>query len=78
MTGMETYANRGGDSNVTHFAIGPDSITVRFRDGAEYLCTYSTPGRSDVERMKELARQGTGLNEFISRTVKKRYERKLK
>ncbi len=31
---MEHYRNRGGDSGVVAYEIGPDSITVMFSDGA--------------------------------------------
>ena len=75
---MQKYANRGGDSGVTVFAIAPDSITVGFRDGSAYLYTYASAGRGNIERMKALAQAGQGLNSFISTTVRKAYARKLR
>lgn len=75
---MERYANRGGDSGVVSFEIGADRITVEFRDGSQYLYTYASAGRSNIEEMKRLARQGQGLNAFIGTRVRKQYERKLR
>jgi hypothetical protein len=75
---MIQYANRGGDSGVTGYDITDDSISVRFRDGSEYLYDYGSAGRDNIEQMKTLAKEGQGLNEFISTTVRKRYARKLR
>lgn len=75
---MERYANLGGDSGVTHYEIGDDSIIVEFRDGGMYLYTYASAGRSNIDQMKSLAQRGEGLNEFINRYVRKRYARKLR
>jgi hypothetical protein len=70
---MQTYANRGGDSNVEAFEIGADYIIVRFKDGSEYVYTYESAGKDLIEKMKELALDGHGLNSYIGRVVKKKY-----
>jgi hypothetical protein len=75
---MRRYKNLGGGSGVVAYEIGEDSITVRFRDGSNYLYTYQTPGKKLVERMKELAEAGQGLHGYISKTVKKRFESKTR
>ena len=75
---MQHYKNIGGNSGVTAYEIGADSITVQFKDGATYLYTYGSAGRDAIERMKLLAVAGSGLNSFISTTVKKGYARKLR
>lgn len=75
---MERYRNRGGDSGIVAYEIGPDSITVMFSDGAVYLYTYQSAGSANIERMKRLAIAGEGLNSFINRRVRKRYARKLR
>jgi len=75
---MPTYANRGGDSGVVSYETTPDSITVVFRDGSEYLYDSGAPGSADVEQMKSLAEAGEGLNEYINRHVRKNYARKLR
>lgn len=75
---MERYTNSDGGSGVSDFEIGNDSITVGFSTGSVYLYTYASTGEADIEQMKNLAKAGKGLNEFINRTVRKRFERKLK
>ena len=73
-----SYLNRGGNSGVAFYSIESDSITVQFKDGSVYLYNYSSTSISGVEHMKQLARNGVGLNSYISRVVKKRYARKLR
>lgn len=75
---MKRYENHHGSSGITAYDIDQDSITVVFRDGAKYLYTSASAGMDNVERMKTLAEQGYGLNEFINRTVRKRYAKKLR
>jgi hypothetical protein len=73
---MERYRNLGGDSSVVAYEIGHDFIRVQFSDGAIYLYTYASAGSQNIEHMKQLARQGQGLNSFIIRNVRKAYARK--
>ncbi len=75
---MERYRNLGGDSGISAYEIGPDSITVQFKGGATYLYTNQSAGSANIDHMKQLARAGQGLNSFISRVVKKGYARKLR
>lgn len=75
---MHRYANRGGNSGVAEYQIDRESIVVGFRDGSAYRYTYASTGRDEIERMKEQAQLGEGLNAFINRVVRKRYERKLR
>jgi hypothetical protein len=74
--GWETYADPDGDSSVAAYEIGDDYIRVQFTDGSIYLYTYASAGSSDIERMKELARAGDGLNSYIMRNAKYDYESK--
>lgn len=73
---MERYANLGGNSGVVGYEIGNDFIRVQFSDGSIYLYTYASAGADNIEQMKRLARNGRGLNTFISKNVYKRYARK--
>jgi len=75
---MERYKNLGGDSGVTAYEIGDDSIVVQFNTGSVYLYNYQSTGKNNIEHMKELAIAGQGLNSFISRVVKKGYASKLR
>jgi len=73
---MESSKNLGGESGVVAYEIGPDFIRGQFSDGAIYLYTYTSAGSNNIERMKQLARHGQGLNSFINTTVRKAYARK--
>lgn len=74
---MERYANNGGDSNVVAYEIEQSSIKVQFGDGSMYLYTNQSTGVENIERMKQLAQAGQGLNSYIGRVVRKRYASKL-
>lgn len=74
---MERYAGSGG-SNVAAYEVGETSIAVGFKDGSVYLYTYQSTGPGNVERMKQLARAGQGLNTFISRVVRGAYAQRLR
>lgn len=75
---MDRYKNLGGNSSVTAFEIGQDSITVQFNDGWNYLYNNQSTGAANVEKMKNLAVRGQGLNSFISRVIRKHYARKFR
>lgn len=74
---MEPYANRGGDSGVIAYECNDDSIVVEFEGGASYLYDCTAPGRTHVEEMERLARDGEGLNAYINTHVRKQYAAKL-
>lgn len=75
---MEYYRDIDGDSGVEGYEIGTDYILVQFTTGAVYLYTYSSAGADNIEIMKQLARGGNGLNSFINRHVRKKYDRKVR
>lgn len=70
---MERYRNLGGDSGVVEYEIGTDFIKVRFKGSKVYVYDYSSAGRENIKLMKSLAINGTGLNAFIDKSVKKLY-----
>lgn len=74
---MKKYGNPCGNSGVSAYEIGPDSITVQFKSGDLYLYDYGITGRSAVEKMKRLAVLGTGLATYISQSVGKNYTAKI-
>lgn len=74
---MVLYKNINGNSNILAYEIALESILVKFGDGSIYHYTYSSTGKDDIEYMKELAVKGFGLNSFISRIVRKRFDAKL-
>lgn len=61
------------ESSIDSYYIGKESIQIRFNDGRTYLYTYESAGESNVEQMKELAKNGEGLNGFIKSNVNKNY-----
>ncbi len=65
---METYLNLSGTSGVLAYQIGADYIVVQFKEGqyAFYKYTYSSASSGVVENLKSLAKQGRGLNSYIS------------
>lgn len=75
---MEKYKNIGHDSGVLAYEIGDDAIKIEFRDRALYLYNYGSAGRQNIEKMKELAIAGKGLNSFINKNVRKYYASKLR
>lgn len=75
---MVAYANRGGDSNVVSYEIGPGRIIVSFSDGSAYLYTDQSTGPDHIACMHRLARAGEGLGSFITRSVGKNYASKLR
>ncbi len=73
---MKTYKNLGGDSGIIAYEFGADFIRVKFSDGSLYLYTHTSAGIQNIKTMKQLARNGEGLNAFINTTVKYKYKKK--
>ncbi|MDR1199733.1 MAG: hypothetical protein LBK94_12115 [Prevotellaceae bacterium] len=72
---MERYSNIGGDSGVSAYEIGHDYLKVKFSGtGKTYTYSYRRAGSHHVENMKNLARNGKGLNSYINRHVKYLYD----
>ena len=74
---MTPYRDIDGDSNVAAYEYGNDWIHVQFKDGAIYEYTGMSAGQSNIDRMKQLADAGEGLNSFIQRNVRMRYSRTM-
>lgn len=72
---MKRYLNLNGNSGVVAYEIGNNSITVQFQGGQCYLYTYTSTGRTSVEKMKAYAEVGRGLGTYINQHVGKRYAR---
>ncbi len=71
---MERYANLNGNSGVVAFEIGKTWIKVQFVTGSPYTYSYQKAGEKHVEMMKILAREGRGLNSYITRNCKYSYD----
>lgn len=70
---MKPYKKRSGNSGVSAYQAGSDSIIVKFVDGSEYLYNFKITGKRNVEKMKQLAEEGKGLATFINKYVRKKY-----
>lgn len=71
---MERYANLRGNSPITYYEIEPRRIIVWF-GSKSYSYSYASAGRSNVEMMKELAMDGSGLSAFITRNARFDYDK---
>lgn len=72
---MERYRNTGRDSGVVAYEIGSDYIRVQFSGTSRtYTYSYRQAGSNHVKNMKQLARNGSGLNSYINRYVKNLYD----
>ena len=72
---MEIYRNLGDDSGVDSYEIGNDYITVKFtKTYRTYTYSYAKAGENNVEEMKNLAINGSGLNAFINKYVRNLYD----
>ena len=74
---MPAYTDVDRDSGVARYEIGEDFIDVEFKGGGAYRYGYAATGAAHVETMKLLAGTGTGLNAYINRHVRERYDRRL-
>lgn len=73
---MQRYADINNDSGVIGYEISATSITVWFDGTARpYTYSYGVAGQSHVEKMKQLAQSGDGLNAYINYNVKFKYDR---
>lgn len=63
------YQSSSGDSGVVSYDIGPEFITLQFKNGVVQHYTYEKPGKEHVERMKELAKAGSGLSTYVKQHV---------
>ena len=72
---MEKYRNSNGNSGVSAFEIGDDYIVVKFKATIKpYKYSYKKAGKHHVEKMKLLAKSGSGLNSYINSYVKFKYD----
>ena len=73
---MPVYADIDGDSGVASYELGANFIQVFFKGTVKgYTYSYASAGEEHVETMKKLAHAGDGLNSYINRFVKYKYER---
>ena len=67
---MITYQNNNGNSGISAYEIGNNSITIQFKGaGKVYKYSYGKAGKNHVDNMKALAIAGAGLNSYLKRNV---------
>ena len=71
---MENYATKR-DSRLS--ASANPTRQVRFKNNHVYLYDIRHPGPEHLEKMKELARSGWGLNTYIESEVKTDFSSKV-
>lgn len=71
---MEAYKNRRGNSPITHFQIEESKIIVWFKGNNKYTYSNNKAGKTHVDQMKILAKNGSGLSAYISHNVKYLYD----
>lgn len=74
---MTRYKNLSGRSGIDSYEIREKSIVIKFRYAGKYIYNYDRPGKEYVEEMKRLAVAGIGLSTYISKSVKKKFAKKL-
>jgi len=74
---MKRYLDLGGKSGIRSYEMGMDFIKVMFSSGSVYLYDYAYTGIERVEKMKELAMEGMGLNSYIGKVIKRSYAERL-
>ncbi|MBC7860422.1 MAG: hypothetical protein H7Z39_16935 [Burkholderiaceae bacterium] len=73
---MQQYADINNDSGVVGYEISAASIIVWFNGAPKpYTYSYAIAGQHHVEKMKQLASSGDGLNAYINHNVKFKYDR---
>lgn len=73
---MVNLKNSNGNSGVRGYLTANEYIIVEFNDGSSYKYSYASAGITDIEEMKRLVIQGSGLNSFIMRNIRTFYEAK--
>ena len=73
---MHRYRNINGNSGVIAYEYDADSIYVMFFDGFIYKYSYRSAGKKIVEELKRRADLGYGLNGYINRFARNKYESK--
>jgi hypothetical protein len=72
---MEKYLNLNHTSNVEAYEIEKNFIRVKFfKTFKIYTYSYNIAGQFHVEKMKILARNGSGLNSYIKKNVNNLYD----
>ena len=73
---MTPYKNLSEESGVKAYEILDEGIRVQFISDDTYYYSHEIPGKNHVDEMKRLAEKGQGLATYISKNVRKNFDRK--
>lgn len=62
---MQPYKNLENGSSILQFKIGREYIIIQFKNKSTIEFTYERAGKDLVERLKQLAVKGRGLQRYI-------------
>lgn len=73
---FKTY-QQGRNNGIAEFAIFEDGLILKYHDRNDYyLYNYRRPGKLHVNQMKQAALNLKGLNTYINRHVRDKYDDK--
>jgi hypothetical protein len=61
------YRTSGRDSGIVRYAIGSDFIVIQFKGNTDPYVFNHSVGKNNIEEMKRLASEASGLATFINR-----------
>lgn len=68
------YRNQEGTSGIRKVDIADSHVDIEFKSGGVYRYTESSVGTANLVVMKTLAKAGRGLNRFINKHVRYKYQ----
>ena len=71
---MEAYKDMANPAIAT-YEIGNDFIKIQFKSGRIYKYSYRSATEKHVEKMKLLAQNGKGLDDYIFENINKKSNR---
>lgn len=73
---MKVYQDLNENHTITHYQISSYNVIVWFRGKKAYAYSNSgEAGEHHVRKMKKLAEDGKGLNDYIQENVWSKYDR---
>jgi len=70
---MKIYKNLAGNVGVCAYEFRDNSIRIKFHTRKVYIYDHKYTGEEHVDKMKTLAIQGHGLNNYINEHVIDKY-----
>ena len=71
------YADKDNKSGIKEVIIGDYHIDIEFKNGGIYRYSQESVGKTNLAIMKTLAIAGRGLNRFLNKYVRNRYQNRF-